>query len=81
MDFNNATISYFGEHSSKKHHRLSQIQKTPKLPKIVLRSPMGFVLRTETSYQNAIYQAKTRLLEQNRRLTDMEWRYEKILEF
>jgi hypothetical protein len=37
---------------------------------------MGFELKTNTSYQNAIYRAKTRIFEPNRRMTEMEWRYE-----
>ena len=81
MDFNSWTLTSFGNHSSKKSDALSQAHNTSKLPKIVLRNSMGFELKTETSFQNAIYRAKTKLLEPNRRLTDMEWRYEKNIRF
>ncbi|CAF1010666.1 unnamed protein product [Adineta steineri] len=74
MDFNNSTISIYGERNSKRKDGLPQIQKTPKLPRIVLRNSAGFVLKTETTFQNQIYQAKANLLEPNRRLTDIEWR-------
>ncbi|CAF0883441.1 unnamed protein product [Adineta steineri] len=74
MDFNNTTISIYGERNSKRKDGLPQIQKTPKLPRIVLRNSAGFVLKTETTFQNQIYQAKANLLEPNRRLTDIEWR-------
>lgn len=74
MDFNTWTLSSFGNRSPKKSDVLSQAQSTAKLPRIILRNSMGFELRTETSYQDAIYRAKTKLLEPNRRLTEMEWR-------
>ncbi|CAF1151697.1 unnamed protein product [Rotaria sordida] len=74
MDFNSWTLTSFGNQSVKKSDVLSAIPNTPKLPKIVLRNSMGFELKTETSFQNAIYRAKTKLLEPNRRLTEMEWR-------
>jgi hypothetical protein len=79
MDYNSWRFSSFGTKSPKKSDVLSQVHNTPKLPKIVLRNSMGFQLNTETSFQNAIYRAKTKLLEPNRRLTEAEWRYEKIL--
>lgn len=74
MDFNSATISYFGERTSKKKNAVSENQKTPKLPKIVLRNAAGFILKTETTYQNAIYEAKSNLSLPHHRLTDTEWR-------
>jgi len=74
MDFNSLTLSSFGNRSTKQSDVLSRGQSTPKLPKIILRNSMGFELKTETSFQNAIYRAKTRLLEPNRRATEMEWR-------
>jgi hypothetical protein len=80
MDFNSWTLSSFGNQTSKKSDVLSPVHSATKLPRIILRNAMGFELKTETSYQNAIYRAKTKLLEPNRRLTEMEWRYEEILE-
>lgn len=74
MDFNSLTLSSFGTQSPKKSDALSRIHSTTKLPKIVLRNSMGFELKTATSFQNAIYRAKTKLFEPNRRLTEMEWR-------
>ncbi|CAF3600523.1 unnamed protein product [Rotaria sp. Silwood1] len=74
MDFNSWTLTSFGNQSIKKSDVLSPVPNTPKLPKIVLRNSMGFELKTETTFQNAIYRAKTKLLEPNRRLTEMEWR-------
>ncbi|UJR26661.1 hypothetical protein I4U23_007978 [Adineta vaga] len=74
MDFNSTTISYFGEHASKKKNAQTHNQKRTKLPKIVLRNPSGFIIKTETTYQNAIYEAKANLSIPNRRLTDTEWR-------
>ena len=74
MDFNSWTLTSFGNQSSKKSDVLSQVHNSPKLPKIVLRNSMGFELKTATSFQNAIYRAKTKLYEPNRRLTEMEWR-------
>ncbi|CAF0766237.1 unnamed protein product [Adineta ricciae] len=44
------------------------------LPKIVLRNAAGFILKTETTYQNAIYEAKSNLSLPHHRLTDTEWR-------
>ena len=81
MDFNSWTLTSLGTQSTKKSDVLSQSHNTTKLPKIVLRNSMGFELKTATSFQNAIYRAKTRLFEPNRRLTEMEWRYEKKLIF
>ena len=75
MDFNSWTLSSFGNQSAKKSDVLSQPQLSAKLPKIVLRNSMGFPLKTMTSFQNALYRAKTKLWEPNRRLTEMEWRY------
>jgi len=80
MDYKSWTLSSLGNQTPKKSDVLSQVHNTPKLPRIVLRNSMGFELKTETSYQNAIYRAKTNLLEPNRRLTEAEWRYEKILD-
>ena len=74
MDFNSWTLSSFGNQSAKKSDVLSQRRSATKLPRIVLRNSMGFELKTETSFQNALYRAKTKLLEPNRRLTEMEWR-------
>jgi hypothetical protein len=76
MDFNSWTLTSFANQSSKKSDVLSQVHNTSKLPRIVLRNSMGFELKTATSFQNAIYRAKTRLFEPNRRLTEMEWRYD-----
>jgi hypothetical protein len=77
MDFNSWTLTSLGNQSPKKSDVLSRSHSTTKLPRIVLRNSMGFEIKTATSFQNAIYRAKTRLLEPNRRLTEMEWRYEK----
>ncbi|CAM4757594.1 unnamed protein product [Rotaria magnacalcarata] len=74
MDFNSWTVTSFGNQSLKKSDVLSPLPNTPKLPRIILRNAMGFELKTETSFQNAIYRAKTKILEPNRRLTDIEWR-------
>lgn len=74
MDFNSYTLSSFGNQSTKKTEVPSRAQTSTKLPKIVLRNSMGFELKTATSFQHAIYRAKTKLLEPNRRLTDLEWR-------
>ncbi|CAF1679266.1 unnamed protein product, partial [Didymodactylos carnosus] len=35
---------------------------------------LGYPLKTNTSFQRAIYDAKNKLLEPNRRLTELEWR-------
>jgi hypothetical protein len=74
MDFNGWTISSLGNQSGKKSDALSQVRHTTNLPKIVLRNSMGIPLRTSSSFQNAIYRAKTKIFEPNRRLTEMEWR-------
>ena len=78
MDFNSWTLTSFGHQSIKKGDVISPEPTTPKLPKIVLRNSMGFELKTATSFQNAIYRAKTKIFEPNRRLTEMEWRYENM---
>lgn len=75
MDYNSWTLTSFGNQSLKKSDVLSRAPATPKLPRIVLRNAMGFELNTSSSFQDAIYRAKTKLLEPNRRLTEMEWRY------
>ncbi len=74
MDFNSWTLSSLGTPSGKKSDALSQARSETNLPRIVLRNSMGFELKTTTSFQNAIYRAKTKLFEPNRRLTEMEWR-------
>jgi hypothetical protein len=74
MDSYSWTLSSIGSRSIKKSDSLSQSNHVTKLPRIVLRNSMGLELKTATSFQNAIYRAKTRLHEPNRRLTEMEWR-------
>lgn len=74
MDFNSYTLSSFGNQSAKKVEVPTRAQTSSKLPKIVLRNSMGMELKTATTFQHAIYRAKTKLLEPNRRLTDLEWR-------
>ena len=74
MDVNSLALTSLGSQSAKRSDVLSHTSASTKLPKIVLRNSMGFELKTNTSYQNAIYRAKTKLFEPNRRLTDMEWR-------
>lgn len=74
MDVNSLALTSLGSQSGKRSDVLSPTTASTKLPKIVLRNSMGFELRTNTSYQNAIYRAKTKLAEPNRRLTEMEWR-------
>jgi hypothetical protein len=74
MDFNSWTLSSLGTQTGKKSNGLTRAHSTTNLPRIVLRNAMGFELKTSTSFQNAIYRAKTKLLVPNQRLTEMEWR-------
>lgn len=76
MDVNSLTLTSIGSQSARKSEILSQRASSTKLPRIILKNAMGFELKTSTSYQNAIYRAKTRLLEPNRRLTEAEWRWD-----
>ena len=68
LKFNDTSESDFGDDSY--YTSLSNI----KLPRVVVKNGMGHALRTESSFQRAIAEARVRIREEGRKLTSEEWR-------
>lgn len=81
MNFNARSLNRFSQDYSDSEYEGDESYYTAqsnlshiKLPKVVVRNPKGQILRTESSFQKALAEARVRVREEGRKLTSEEWR-------